>query len=207
MIPENATWQWREVVTAELMNRRTRDVHKWLYAKPAVRLTARQVYSDPTKPTPAGTVGQGWAGTNQWIPFRYYRPGEGPLPAHDYDTTGGQMLLVVDNTVARIVAPEDGLYRVSVGGVIDTQTGPVDAQLRVGAVPMNGSFETGNVYTATNPGRSNNTRRIGSMTADIPLRKGAHVGVAGLAKAPCFVGTASMVGTSYTSVEWIGRHP
>ncbi|MFD5050424.1 hypothetical protein [Streptomyces tendae] len=208
-------WRQREVVTADTMNRYVRDVHKFLYAPPACKVTLRQRGSFSGS-NPADAIDRGkWLTFNKWLTYPIYEPGKGTAPGEEYDNTGGSMAVPNSSgNVWRLIAPEDGLYAVTFGGVIETNGEANNVHLRLGKNQFTDSDWTsgyasfashcpGRVHHATN----GSSRYMGSISTTINLKKGETVSAGGVADKDYVLANRTMPGRSFLEMRWVGRLP
>ncbi|ARZ66922.1 hypothetical protein SMD11_1261 [Streptomyces albireticuli] len=204
-------WRQREIVTADTMNRFVRDVHTFLYRPPACKVTARQRGSH-SGANASGAYGRGWIPFNSWTTIPWSAPGRGTQPAEEYDPSGmakpGE-----GEAVWRLVAPEDGLYAVTFGGVIETNGEANNVHFRLAKNQMtDGQWNTGSAVFASHcPGRTQATdgvsRYIGSISTTINLARGETVSAAGIADKDFILGRSDVPGRSFLEMRWVGRLP
>lgn len=207
-LPDITPWREREVVTAQKMNSRVGQVHRYLYEPPSARVTGRQYGSDPSAPTPPGTYLPGWRPANTWRSFLYWMPGEGLQPDQEWDTTGGAMLAHTGAIVTRLVAPENGLYEVASGGVLDAQHPPNNVHFRIGGLKdVDEEWPRAPIYAAHVPGHSSAGRFVGGISTLLAVKKGDTMAAAGICDQPCYMGSQSAPGRTFLSARWVGRYP
>ncbi|UFQ16422.1 MULTISPECIES: hypothetical protein [Streptomyces] len=206
-------WRQREVVTAETMNRYLRDVHKFLYNPPACRVSFRQ-RGTHSNSNPADAVDRGkWLPFNKWTTIPMYEPGKGPRPTEEYDTTGGAMIKPTGSVLWRLTAPEDGLYSVTFGGIIETNGQPNNVHFRLGRNQLvDGDWTSGYAPFASHcPGAvqhaSYASRYDASIHTTIQLKAGETVSAGGVADKDFILGRADMPNRSFLELRWVGRYP
>lgn len=207
-LPEITSWRHREVITAQKMNSRIGTVHRYLYQPPSARVTGRQAGSDPGSPTPPGTYIPGWIAANVWRSFLFWDPGTGVQPDQEWDTTGGAMLSRAQGIVTRLRAPEDGVYEVVFGGVLDAQASPNNVHFRVGGLRgYEEDWPQAPIYASQVPGHSSAERFVGGINTMLALRAGDTIAAAGICDQPHYLGAQSAPGRTFLSARWIGRYP
>lgn len=204
-------WRTREIVTADTMNRFVRDAHAFLLRTPACRVSARQRGTHPNS-APGDAYGRGWLAFNTWTSLPWFAPGKGTRPADEYDPSG--MARPGDGGILwRLTAPEDGLYAVSFGGVIETNGEAANVHFRLGKnVLADDQWNSSAVFAAHCPGRAltagdGTSRYIGSMSTTINLKRGDTVSAAGIADKDFVLGRSDLAGRSFLELRWVGRHP
>ncbi|WP_344024009.1 hypothetical protein [Streptomyces luteireticuli] len=110
----------------------------------------------------------------------------------------------------RVRAPEDGRYRVLLGGVIETPgTTPLNLHLKI-AKNINDDgpqwADDDRVIASCAPGRATSSRGFGALSATVRLQKGETISAGGIADQPFILGTASLPGRTWMSVRWVGRY-
>ncbi|QKW48876.1 hypothetical protein [Streptomyces buecherae] len=211
-VPSVHLWRQREVVTAATMNG-VRDVHRFLYTPPACKVIARQrgTYSG-ANPTDAFERGR-WVPFNTWCSFPWHLPGKGSRPSEEYDTTGGSMTAPNDSGILwRLIAPEDGLYAVTFGGVMDANGEANNAHFRLGRnQTVDSQWSTGYApFASHSPGRARyaqdgTAQFIGSISTTVALKRGETVSAAGVSDKDFILGRYSLPGRSFLEMRWVGR--
>ncbi|MER5441116.1 hypothetical protein [Streptomyces sp. NPDC002790] len=207
-------WRQREVVTADTMNKYIRDVQKFLYTPPACKVTLRQ-RGTFVGSNPADAIDKGkWLTFNKWLTYPLYAPGEGSAPSEEYDNTGGAMTSTSTANLWRLTAPEDGIYAVTFGGVIETNGEANNVHFRLGKNQLvDGDWTSGRApFASHSPGRvhhaSNGSGRyIGSITTTINLKQNETVSAGAVADKDFVLANRAMHGRSFLELRWVGRLP
>ncbi|MER6912227.1 hypothetical protein ABT354_11185 [Streptomyces sp. NPDC000594] len=208
-------WRQREVVTAETMNRYITDVHRFLYAPPACKVQLRQ-RGTHAQAKPSDAVNQGaWLSFNTWKSFPLHMPGRGMRGAETYDNTGGEMAkLSPDGIGWHLIAPEDGLYAVSFGGILESNGQANNIHFRLGRnIRSEGDWGLGTGTVASHcPGPVQHdqygvSRYFGSIQTTIQLKKSDTIHVSGVADKDFVLGRYDMPNRSALELRWVGRLP
>ncbi|MEV0445298.1 hypothetical protein AB0I84_07465 [Streptomyces spectabilis] len=208
-------WREREVVTTETMNRYVRDVHRFLYRPPACKVQLRQRGTHKlANPTDAVTRGQ-WLPFNTWRSFPLHLPGAGVRGAETYDTTGGEMARPgTDGLMWALTAPEDGLYAITFGGVLESNGQANNIHFRLARnLRSEADWTSGYSPIASHcPGPVQHgelgiSRYFGSIQTTIPLKKGDTISAAGVADKDYILGRYDMPNRSSLEIRWVGRAP
>ncbi|MFG2228040.1 hypothetical protein [Streptomyces sp. NPDC048644] len=202
-------------MTADAMNKYVRDVHSFLYRPPACKVMARQrgSYSGAD---PADAYGRGkWLPFNAWAAFPLYVPGNGTSHGEEYDTTGGEMTQPSSSGVLwRLTAPENGIYAITFGGVLEANGEPHNAHFRVGKNQRSDAdWSSGHASFASHcPGRvhyakDGTSRYIGSIATTISLKKSDTISAGAVSDKDFVLARRSLPGRSFLEMRWIGRAP
>ncbi|MFJ2244845.1 hypothetical protein [Streptomyces sp. NPDC087862] len=208
-------WNQREIVTADTMNKYVRDPHKFLYAPPACKVTAKQ-RGTYTGSNPADAVDRGaWLPFNQWKTVPFYPPGKGTKKGEEYDTTGGLMTKANSSGhVWNLVAPEDGLYAVTFSCVLETNGESNNVHFRLGKDQRtDADWTSGYASFASHcPGRAHYAsdgtgRYVAHITSTINLKKDQTMSAGGVADKDFLLGRYNLPGRSSLEMRWVGRLP
>ncbi|WP_259454017.1 hypothetical protein [Streptomyces ginkgonis] len=166
--PELEAWSSRELVDAATMNRRIRDVHRWLATPPSARVMG----------APLSLL----ANTASALPF--YAPGAEPFEGHSYEALVGMAPSQPGGLVHRLVAPATGWYRARVGaGIWAGNPSPgwpgrnVWVDIAVNAEPTGSAIAAGSRHRAALDQATDNIHR-GVVLAELQLAAGDAVLVA-----------------------------
>ncbi|MFH8346796.1 hypothetical protein [Streptomyces sp. NPDC018045] len=194
------------------MNTFVRNVHRFLYGPPASKVTMIQRGSYAGS-NPADCYEWGRLPFNAWKTMPLYPPGKGASPGDEYDTTGGEMTRSTGPLLG-LRAPEDGLYAVTFGGVIDTNGEANNVHFRLGRnIATDSQWGTGyGAFASHCPGRAQHAsdgmaRFIGSIATTINLKKGDMVSASGVADKDFILGRRDVPGRSFLEMRWVGRAP
>jgi hypothetical protein len=150
-----------------------------------------------------------------WLPvqtnyFYYHLPAASPLPGGSVDTTDGFMARpTTSGYVWRVHIPEDGLYRVTLRGLItlDRTTTYRTLILLKGTAT---DYNPGNhryTFASTAPSRTSAIHYAGSLEAVVAARAGEVIYSAAGAGLEYHLGDDTRPQLSSLTVRWIGRYP
>ncbi|RLV10240.1 hypothetical protein CTZ27_03200 [Streptomyces griseocarneus] len=181
-------------------------MHRFLLRPPAAKVSFRQrgTYSG-ANPTDAVDRGR-WLPFNTWSTIPLYPAGKGARPSEECDPSG-MVMVGADGTAWGLAAPEDGLYAVTFGGVLDANGPAGNVHFRLSKGPWGNSTVP---FASHCPGRHSaasdgTSRYLGSISTTVALAKGEVVSAMAIADKDFVLARRDFAGRSFLEIRWVGR--